>query len=95
MFDLPVAEKKHRKAYREFKKYLLQNGYRTIQKSLYVKLLHNISNAKTEILKVKSAAPTEGNIQMLPLSLLNFKKMTAVCGSSFDMDFFSEDVICL
>ena len=95
MFDLPVAEKTHQKAYRKFKNHLLKNGYRIIQKSLYVKLLHNISNSQTEILKVKFAAPSDGNIQLLPLSLANFKKMTSVCGVPFDMEFFSDDLICL
>ncbi|MGN0178730.1 MAG: CRISPR-associated endonuclease Cas2 [Monoglobaceae bacterium] len=95
MFDLPVTDKKQQKAYRKFRKYLQQKGYRRIQESVYVKLLHNIINAEKEISETKLAAPFDSSVQILPLSLHSFKKMTAVRGAAFDMELFSDDIVYL
>lgn len=95
MFDLPMTDKKQQKAYRKFRKYLQQNGYRRVQESVYVKLLHNIINAEKEMSRIKHAAPCESSVQVLPLSLRSFKKMTAVRGTSFDIALFSDDIVYL
>ena len=95
MFDLPSVKKEQQKAYRKFKKNLMKCGYRMIQESMYVKLLHNISDSQTEISRIELFAPNEGQVQVLPLSLLNFKKMESVCGAPFDMKFFSDDIVYL
>ena len=95
LFDLPMTKKEQQRVYRKFKKHLIQNGYRRIQESVYVKLLRTTSNTQREIAKIKLASPIEGDIQILPLPLAYFKKMIAISGTPFDMDFFSDDVICL
>lgn len=95
MFDMPVIEKNQRQNYNRFKKFLVQNGYHMFQESVYIKLLRNISNTQKEIVKIESISSLEGNVQVLPMSLLNFKKMTSICGTAFDIEFFSDDVVCI
>ena len=41
MFDLPTDTSVHRKAYRDFRKFLLVNGFIMLQESVYVKLILN------------------------------------------------------
>lgn len=41
MFDLPVETEKQRRAYRVFRKYLVQNGFMMMQKSIYTKIALN------------------------------------------------------
>lgn len=46
MFDLPTETSVHRKAYRDFRKYLLVNGFIMLQESVYVKLVLNTTSVK-------------------------------------------------
>ena len=40
-FDLPVKTAKQRKDYRQFRKFLLKDGYLQLQESVYAKLVVN------------------------------------------------------
>lgn len=63
-----------------------------IQKSVYVKLLHNSSFAENEMLKLRQAT-VGGAICALPLSLTQFVKMTTLRGKPFNMKRFSDDIL--
>ncbi len=91
MFDLPSTKNIYKKHYRKFIKILKSNGYIRMQESVFVKLLFNISFAKSEIGKI--TLPPEGDVRVLTLSLNNFKKMTALLGENFDFHIFSDDFV--
>lgn len=93
MFDLPNASKAEQRAYRHFHKYIISKGYCRIQKSIYVKLLRNIMNAKNEITDLKAMSPNSGNIAVVPMTLNNFKKMEFVLGKEFDFSVFSDKIV--
>lgn len=63
------------------------------QKSVYIKLLRNISSAEMEKGWIKSHAPTNGRIHMLDMNLMEFRKLTAIRGESFNIGFFADDVV--
>ena len=95
IFDLPVKTKEERRQYVRFRKKLLRSGYAFFQKSVYVKLLRNISYAAREIAKVALAAPKHGEIQVLPMNLNVFRSMFSICGEGFHLSEFADDIIFL
>lgn len=94
-YDLPVETSAQRSAYHAFRKALMAEGYIRMQKSVYVKLLRNTSGAAAEIKRVRSHAPGEGNVSVLPLSLGAFREMVTVLGDPFRMDIFADDLVFL
>ena len=93
MFDLPVKESSERSAYALFRKTLLQHGYLCFQKSVYIKLLRNISSAGQEISCIDSASPSQGSVQAMAMNLNTFKGLTTLRGEEFNMQLFSDDVV--
>ena len=95
LFDLPMVDKNKQKEYRFFRKNLKKNAYIQLQESVYVKLLHNTTNAYLEIERIRSISPQDGNIKLIPMSLNGFKKMLSIRGTEFNMSIFSDDVVII
>lgn len=93
MYDMPVENTDDRRCYTKFRKFLLRNGYIAMQKSVYVKLLRSIARTNLEVAAVCSAAPSSGTINILPLTINSFNDLVSLGEQSFDMQFFSDDVI--
>ena len=93
LFDLPTETKQQRRDYRTFRKHLKRSGYFFFQESIYVKMLHNASSAASEIADVEDAAPKSGNVSVLPMSLSAFSRLQTVRGSSFDLSFFTSEIL--
>ena len=95
IFDLPVKTGFERKEYTSFRKNLIRSGYVFFQKSVYVKLLRNISSAQNEINRVDRFAPKAGEIQTLTMNMNVFHTLYSVRGSGFSIEDFSDDVVFL
>ena len=63
------------------------------QKSVYYKMLSNGSTFPTEQKAVKQLVPSEGSVQILPVPLRIFGKMTTLVGPDFDMDRLTNPII--
>ena len=85
-FDLPVVTAKDRKAYRQFRKFLLKQGYLMIQKSVYAKLVKNERNATVAITQLKKNRPPKGFVQVLKVTEKQFASMIYITGSRADYD---------
>lgn len=68
MFDLPTDTSVHRKAYRDFRKFLLVNGFIMLQESVYVKLVLNTTSVKLLEKQLREHKPVEGNICLLTVT---------------------------
>lgn len=93
IFDLPMNTASERKQYTVFRKSLIRSGYVYFQKSVYVKLLRNISSASSEIIKVESFAPDAGEVQTLTMNLNVFHTLYTVRGLGFRVSDFSDDIV--
>jgi len=82
-FDVPVATCEDRRSYRKFRVGLKKGGYTMLQKSVYYKLLVNVSLWRSERKKVSAIVPAEGNVLLLPVSLRQFSRMTCLVGVPF------------
>lgn len=79
-FDLPIVTSENKKAYRDFRKYLLKNGFLMLQESVYCKLALNGTAVKTIVDGIHKNKPEEGLIQLLTVTEKQYSKMDIVIG---------------
>jgi CRISPR-associated protein Cas2 len=80
-FDLPVLTSANRKAYRDFRKYLIKSGFMMMQESVYCKLVQNSSVADSLVNNLRINKPPEGLVQVLKVTEKQFSKMDYIVGS--------------
>lgn len=64
-FDLPTETKKERKAYTDFRKKLLKDGFNMFQFSIYVRHCSSAENLDVHIKRIKKALPELGEVGIL------------------------------
>lgn len=74
-FDLPTDTKKERKAYAEFRKKLVRDGFTMFQFSIYVRHCASRENADVHIKRVKSFLPPLGEVGILCITDKQFGMM--------------------
>ena len=79
-FDLPVETAKQRKEYRQFRKYLIKEGYLMLQESVYAKLVVNDANASTAIARMRKHRPPAGLVQVLKVTERQYETMVCITG---------------
>lgn len=95
LYDLPSSNASEKKLLSDFRKNLRRCGYQMLQKSVYVKLVRNRNNVKSEINRLYEITPNCGDVKVLPLSLGEFNRLTELSGETFDMRAFSGDMIII
>lgn len=68
LFDLPTETKKEKKAYSEFRKRLMKDGFSMFQFSIYLRNCPSRENAEVHIRRVKGWLPEKGNIGILTIT---------------------------
>lgn len=79
-FDLPVVTGEERKAYTQFRKFLLKSGFMMVQESVYCKLALNGSAVNSIIDNVHKNSPDKGLIQILTITEKQYSKMDMIIG---------------
>lgn len=79
-FDLPVETSIDRKAYRQFRKYLIKSGFTMMQESVYSKIAPNASAADYIIAGIKRNKPRKGLIQALRITEKQFGRIDYIVG---------------
>lgn len=84
LFDLPVKSIQEKRAYRKFRKFLLQEGFLMHQFSVYSKIFLN-NTAKTSIIeRLKKNAPEKGLITILSITEKQFSRMLYLRGEKIE-----------
>ncbi len=65
------------------------------QRSVYIKLLRNISSGGRELGWLDSVAPQDGSVQAVVMNLNVFRGLTAIRGKGFNMALFADDAVFL
>lgn len=81
-FDLPILTGADKKAYRDFRKFLLKSGYLMMQESVYCKLATNSSAADTMIDNIRRNRPPSGLVQVLKITEKQYTNMAFIVGKS-------------
>lgn len=79
-FDLPVVDKKARKAYTEFRKFLLEDGYTMIQFSVYARSLVTYSRMLTHLRRLEQEIPPEGSIRAWYVTQAQWQRSLVIHG---------------
>ena len=74
-FDMPTETKAQRKAYADFRKKLLTDGFTMFQFSLYIRHCQSWESAQVHRKRVKSIVPQWGEIGVLCVTDKQFAKM--------------------
>lgn len=74
-FDLPTETKKERKAYADFRKKMLKDGFSMFQFSIYLRHSSSRENAEVHIKRVKSFMPEKGHIGIMCITDKQFGMM--------------------
>lgn len=82
MFDLPVVTQEEKKAYRYFRKWLIEDGFIMMQYSIYSKLVLNESSAKLLMKRIEEKKTEKGLIQVLQLTEKQFQNIYCIQGES-------------
>lgn len=80
LFDLPTDTKKERKAYADFRKSLLKDGFTMFQFSIYLRHCSSQENADVHIKRVKSIIPEYGKIGIMCVTDKQFSNMEIFYG---------------
>ena len=68
LFDLPVVEKKDRKAATDFRNFLLDNGFSMVQFSIYTKLFSGKDACEKYYRLITKNLPSEGKVDILTIT---------------------------
>ena len=79
-FDLPVTTSENRRAYTNFRKFLLKNGFLMLQESVYCKLALNSTAVNAIVENIHKNKPEEGVIQLLTVTEKQYAKMDIIIG---------------
>lgn len=81
MFDLPVDTEGQKRAYRIFRKNLIQEGFVMIQYSVYVRICPSREYAIRLENRIKKNLPQEGNVRLLCVTEKQYEDMKLLVGS--------------
>ncbi len=80
MFDLPTDTKAARKAYTDFRKGLLKDGFSMMQYSVYIRHCASEANAGVHFERVRRILPGDGEVRLLLTTDKQFARMQAYWG---------------
>jgi len=75
LFDLPTETKKEKKAYTDFRKKLVNDGFTMFQFSIYLRHCPSKENAEVHIKRVKAFLPEAGQVGVLCITDKQFGQM--------------------
>ena len=79
-FDLPTLSASDRRAYIQFRKYLIKSGFLMEQESVYSKIVINGTAAETISKNIRKNAPNKGLVQLMKVTEKQYSKMEYIVG---------------
>jgi len=80
LFDLPTDSRKARKAYSDFRKMLLMDGFSMMQYSVYFRHCASDENAQVHVKRVRSFLPPEGEVRIVKITDKQFGRIEVYYG---------------
>lgn len=79
-FDLPVVTRTERRAYAQFRRFLLNDGYDMIQFSVYGRILNGNDAQDKHLKRLIANLPPEGSVRLLTVTEKQFASMQLLVG---------------
>jgi CRISPR-associated protein Cas2 len=80
MFDLPVDTREARRAYTQFRKELLKDGFTRLQYSVYIRHSSSQENAEVHMKRVEMGVPADGEVRVITVTDKQFERMRTFWG---------------
>lgn len=80
LFDLPTESLEDKREYRNFRKFLIKEGFLMMQESVYCKLALNQTNVMTIRNRVIKNKPRRGLVQLLSITEKQYQTMEYIVG---------------
>ena len=84
MFDLPTETSSDRRHYRQFRRFLLREGFVMMQESIYTKICLNAHTVDKVSLIIDAHKPPKGIVQVLTVTERQFIGMKLIVGAAND-----------
>ncbi|HHW39005.1 MAG TPA: CRISPR-associated endonuclease Cas2 [Bacillales bacterium] len=82
-FDLPVTSRRERKAYSQFRKFLLKDGYTMLQYSVYTRICNGEDAVQKHMKRLNENLPkVNGAIRSLKITEKQFENMGILLGTA-------------
>ena len=79
-FDLPVVTRAERRAYAQFRRFLLNDGFDMIQFSVYGRILNGNDAQDKHLKRLIANLPPEGSVRLLTVTEKQFASMQLLVG---------------
>ncbi|MCZ2135649.1 MAG: CRISPR-associated endonuclease Cas2 [Burkholderiales bacterium] len=79
-FDLPVTTRADRRAYSQFRKFLINDGYDMLQFSVYGRIVANRDAEEKHYSRVVANLPPEGSVRVLTVTEKQYASMKILVG---------------
>lgn len=80
MFDLPVDDKAARRAYTDFRKGLLEDGFLMMQYSVYMRHCPSVENAEVHANRIRASLPDDGEVRVMTITDKQFSRIQVFHG---------------
>lgn len=81
MFDLPVETGEEQRAYRQFRKNIMKEGFVMMQYSVYVRTCPSKEFAERIEKRIKRIVPAKGNVRLISITEKQYQDMKILVGS--------------
>lgn len=88
-FDLPVVTRAERRAYAQFRRFLLNEGYDMIQFSVYGRILNGSDAQEKHMKRLVANLPPDGSVRVLTVTEKQYASMHLLVG----MPLFQEKAV--
>lgn len=79
-FDLPVVSKADRKAYAQFRKFLIKDGYDMVQYSVYARICNGQDSINKHLRRLKENLPSKGSVRCMQVTEKQFAEIEVLVG---------------
>jgi CRISPR-associated protein Cas2 len=80
MFDLPVDTKAARRAYAQFRKFLLKDGFTQVQYSVYARVCVSEETMHVHAKRVEIRVPEDGEVRLICITDKQFERQRIFWG---------------
>lgn len=80
MFDLPVGNRKERKAAGDFRKHLQNLGFEMAQFSIYYRVMGSKEVARRYLRQIEKKVPADGSVNILTITDKQYENMVCFIG---------------
>jgi len=82
LFDLPVDDQNHRRAYTRFRRSLLREGFSMLQFSVYARYCSSEAASDAFRRRLRLEIPEDGQVRLVAITDRQFGRMEVFCGKT-------------